>query len=58
MFKHAKMDLRDYVLALEGRDDAYTMGRDWGIGVISKCGHAKKGNARLILIQTQIDQPL
>ena len=53
MFKHAKMDLRDYVLALKGWDDAYTMKRGWRIGVISKCGHAKKGNMQLILIQTQ-----
>jgi hypothetical protein len=42
MFNHARICLISYILALAGRDDAYTIGRDWGIGVISKSGHAQK----------------
>jgi hypothetical protein len=42
MFKHARIGLISYILALAGQDDAYTIGRDWGIGVISKSGHAQK----------------
>jgi hypothetical protein len=48
----------NYVLEFEGRDNAYTMRRDLGIGEFPNVGKPKKGNARPIVIQTQIDQPL
>ena len=54
MSKHARMHSRNYVLALEEWDDAYTMGRSWGIKVIPNVGMPKKATRG----QTQIDQPL
>jgi hypothetical protein len=42
MFKHARICIIGSILAFEGRDDAYTVGTDYRIGVISKSGHAQK----------------